>query len=544
MSQRDSNTKGKRDGRAWRTALVATAILSVVVACGNGSGTQQAAKKTASSPLVVDIQFDHKTADPQQMVAVSGSVMSKAMYDSLLTFRGTDLSKPQPDAASSYAVSADARTFTFTLRKDIKFSDGTPMTVQDVLFTYNRFMNLHGAPSFLLPNVSVSSPDSNTFVITSKQPNPAIPYIVTTPYLGILNSGVMKSHGGVDAVGADKTDTAAQFLNSGNSVGSGPYTLQSFSITDQVVLKENANYWGEKPAFNTVVLRNMPAATQALNVQKGQFEVAFNLDATQAQDLTSVPNVTVKTVPVARTFFILMNANAQKSPITSTQGFRDAVRYGIDYGGLVKLAGAGASQAPGIIPPMLLGALPKQESLQQDVAKAKAALAQANLKNPTVTLEYPANATGNGISYQLLAERVQSDLAQVGITINLVGAALPKFIDDYHVGSAQMILNTWGADYADPSDYLAFLPGGVAGTRANWPAGSDSQVEAAGATAAQAISSSDRAMSFQNLQKLLNQKSPFVPLIYPSQVLVSTKSVTNVAYSPSWQLDVTSIGVS
>src|SRR5207248_2354192 len=77
-----------------------------------------------------------------------------AVYDTLLTFKPGDTTNPQPLVAESYTTSPDARTFTFKLRKDVKFSDGTPLKAADVAFSYNRLLNLHDTPVYLLEGVT------------------------------------------------------------------------------------------------------------------------------------------------------------------------------------------------------------------------------------------------------------------------------------------------------------------------------------------------------------------------------------------------------
>src|SRR5215472_8867358 len=184
-----------RLGSSTLTGLL-TGLLLVVGACA--SGQSGGASTTTNRTLVVDKSFDLKTADPQREFEVSGGVVAKGLYDTLLTFKGPDVTTPVPAVASSYTASSDATTYTFKLRSDIKFSDGTPLTSADVAFSFNRLINIKGNPSFLLDGVTVSAPDSSTVVLKSKEPNPALPFIIPNPALGIVNSKVVKAHGGTD----------------------------------------------------------------------------------------------------------------------------------------------------------------------------------------------------------------------------------------------------------------------------------------------------------------------------------------------------------
>ena len=117
-------------------------------------GPRQAQTKT----LVVDRSFEIRTSDPQRAFEPTASIVDRAVYDTLLTFRGGDVSRPRlHGGARLHARRRDAKTYTFDLRRDIRFADGTPMTAADVVFSFRRLINLKGNPSFLLAGVTVSA---------------------------------------------------------------------------------------------------------------------------------------------------------------------------------------------------------------------------------------------------------------------------------------------------------------------------------------------------------------------------------------------------
>ncbi len=494
---------------AWkrqRSVLTSAALAAFVVmtACTSGGGNTS----TTSHVLVVDKSFDMKTADPQREFEVSGGIVAKALYSTLLTFKGADSATPVPAVASSYTASSDAKTFTFKLRNDIKFGDGTQLTSADVMFSFNRLINIKGNPSFLLAGITVSAPDASTVVLTSQDPNPAIPFIIPNPALGIVNSKVVKAHGGTDQPGADKADTAESFLNS-QSAGTGPYVLKSFSTTSEVDLEANSGYWGPKPYYNKVVVRNIQAPAQLINIQKGKDEVA--------------------------------NDNPKISSLTPNKHFQNAIRYGLDYASFVQLAGAGAIQTPGVVPSMFLGALGPGDAVKRDLTKAKAELAASGISNPTVNLGFPSDFTLNGLSFSTLAQKVQANLQEVGIKVNLTGSPISTALADYRAGKEQLGLWLWGPDYPDPNDYLVFLPGQLVGLRAGWTTGSDPSLEALGTRAASTTDNSQRGQLFQQIQRQLNTDGPFFPLIQPGQVVAASKGVKGADYNPTWTIDVSGV---
>jgi len=527
----------KSMGAARRSVVMASVMAAFVAitACGGGTTTP------TNHVLVVDKSFDMKTADPQREFEVSGGIVAKALYSTLLTFKGSDSATPVPAVASSYTASSDAKTYTFKLRTDIKFSDGTQLTSADVVFSFNRLINIKGNPSFLLDGVTVSAPDASTVVLTSKSANPAIPFIIPNPALGIVNSKVVKAHGGNDQPGADKSDTAESFLNT-TSAGSGPYTLKSFSTTSEVDLTANPSYWGTKPYYNTVVVRNIQAPAQLINIQKGSNEVALDLSPDQASSMGSGSSLQIKTPPGPNVFFLFSNNNPKISSITPNKHFQNAIRYGLDYASIVQLAGAGAIQTPGVVPSMFLGALSQSAAVKRDLTKAKAELAASGIANPTVNLGFPSDFTLNGISFSTLAQKVQANLTEVGIKVNLTGSPISTALADYRAGNEQLGLWLWGPDYPDPNDYLVFLPGQLVGLRAGWAAGANPSLEALGVQAGSTTDNNTRKQLFQQIQTQLNAEGPFFPLIQPGQVVVATKGVTGADYNPTWTLDVSGVG--
>ncbi len=524
--------------RLRRRSVLSSAVVAafvVVTACASGSSNAP-----ANHVLVVDKSFDMKTADPQREFEVSGGIVAKALYSTLLTFKGADSATPVPAVASSYTASSNAKTFTFKLRNDVKFGDGTTLTSADVVFSFNRLINIKGNPSFLLAGITVSAPDASTVVLTSQDPNPAIPFIIPNPALGIVNSKVVKAHGGTDQPGADKSDSAESFLNS-ESAGTGPYTLKSFSTTSEVDLTANPKYWGAQPYYNTVVIRNIQAPAQLINIQKGKDEVALDLSPDQGSTLGGSSAVKVNAIPGPNVFFLFSNNNPQISTITPNKHFQNAIRYGLDYSSFVQLAGAGAIQTPGLVPSMFLGALTQADATKRDLTKAKAELAASGMFNPTVNLGFPSDFTLNGLSFSTLAQKVQANLQEVGIKVNLAGSPISVSLADYRAGKEQLGLWLWGPDYPDPNDYLVFLPGQLVGLRAGWAKGTDPSLEALGNQAASTTNNGQRGQLFQQIQKQLNTDGPFFPLIQPGQVVATSSGVKGADYNPTWTLDVSGV---
>ena len=524
--------------RRWLVSGCAVAVTVGLAACGSSGGGGGGGGSTASSDLVVETAFVLKTLDPGRMFEPTGLMIDHAIYDTLLTYKGSNVSTPVPDLATSYTASSDAKTYTFTLRKGAKFANGDPVTAADVVFSLMRTKDINGNPSFLMAGITATAPSPGTVVLTSSTANTAIPAILTNPSLGIVDAKKVEAAGGTDAANASTADKAEAALNA-TSEGSGPYKLTSFSLTTQVVLTANPNYWGPKPKYSKIIIRNVQANIQKLDVLKGESQIAVDLSPAQAQGMSGVQIVNGASPNL---FFVLTNENPKVSKITSNPDFQQAVRYGINYQSLVQLAGTGAVQAAGIIPTMFLGSLPSSSAVTYSLAKAKAALAASHLGHPTVSLVYPSDLAVNGISFGDLAARVQQDLQQVGITVQLQGQSIQVALNSYRGGQEQMGLWYWGPDFPDPADYLNFLPGALVGLRAGWVKGADPSLEAMGTTAAGTTQNSARETIYQQIQRSMNNSGPFMPLIQPAQILVGGKSLKNLQSNALWLVDLSELG--
>jgi len=522
-----------RAGSSPATALSLLAVAALTLSACSGGSTSGSAG--GGKTLVIDTSFNLKTADPGREFEPTGQIVDKALYQTLLTFKGGDVTKPVPELAT-YEQSSDGKTLTLKLKAGAKFSDGSAVTADDVVFSLNRVIGLKGNPSFLLDGVSVTKTDATTITLTSKKANPALPFILPNPALGILNSKTVKANGGA-ATAADKAET---YLNA-HSAGSGPYTLTSFNTNTQVVLEKNPKYTGStKATYDKIVIRNVQAPTQKLNVQRGDSQIALDLTGDQVQGLTG--GLKVLSGTSSDVVFLLLNQDKKISTTTSNAKFAEAVRKGVDYAGLLTLTGKGSAQAAGVIPSTFLGALPASQATSRDLAGAKAALAASGIKNPSVTLGYPSDLTVDGLSLQTIAERLQAQLKEVGITVNLAPAPTTTELDKYRNGKEEAGLWYWGPDYPDPSDYLVFLPGNLVGLRAGWKAGADPELTALGDKAATTIGDDARKALYEQIQTKLNASGPFVPLFQPSHYTVTAASVTGVTYNPVWTLDVAAVG--
>ncbi|RKR76095.1 ABC transporter substrate-binding protein [Frondihabitans australicus] len=526
----------ERTGGPRRRALAAAVALAVAVTAAGCTSSDTTADQKGPT-LTVDTAFDLTALDPGRMYESTGELIDHALYETLLTYGGAhhdDVTRVEPGLATLHE-SSDAKTFTLTLRGSPRFSDGTPLTADDVVFSLDRVIGLKAGPAFLLAGVRVKKRSPTSVVLTTAKPTPALPAILANPATGILNAKVVKAHGGTTGQG----DTARRYLDR-HSAGSGPYELVSSMPGQQVVLQANPDYAGPEPTYGRIVVRDAASTSQVGDLRQGHAQVALDLSPSDASGLGRSARVTA--TASSTLVFLFLNQDPTVSSITSNPYFVRAVKEALDYPALAKAAGRGARQANGVVPSLFVGALPDADALTQNTAAAKSDLSLSGYAGQQITLDVPSDVTVGGVSLTELASRVSDQLAAVGIDVAVDDAPQSTQLDDYRNGLEQAGLWYWGADYPDPSDYLGFTPGGALGTRAGWGAGADDTVTDLATLASRPASSADRASRFGALQRALNATGPFVPLIQPAATIAARPRVTGVAYNPVWTLDLATLG--
>jgi peptide/nickel transport system substrate-binding protein len=448
---------------------------------------------------------------------------------------------PRPSLATEWKVSGDGRTYTFTLRSNVRFASGNPFTSADVKWSLDRVMNLKSSPLFFMEAVeAVQAPDPRTVVIRLKTSQPSIIPILSSPSLGVLDSKLVMENGGDAGPDAKDKDKAESYLNA-HSAGSGPYVLTSYVPDQLVVLTRNPNHWRNPAHVQRIVLRSITEpATQQLQLEKGDLDIAASLGHDQVRALRRAGQVTIRTSPVATAFTFMMNRDPEIGGPFANPKVQQAVRYALDYAGIMAIAGPGAVRLAGTVPATMPGALDPKEAWKMDRARAQALLKESGVADVKGRLTFMSDATVQGVSYAVLAQKFQADLSAVGITVELNGLPRVVGLQQYRDGKAQLWFSGWVADYPDPSNFLVYLPGRVAGKRARWMADSSPQARDLARLGDEADAEANPTKRFamlQRVQRTLVEIGPFIPLFQPAIPLALRSNVRGAVFHSVWGLD-------
>ena len=512
------------------------AVLALLV------GTVSQAAAPPGKVLVVAIaKMDIRTLDPHRQYEISPPQIMRAAYETLVTLgdQGRSLTKLEPLLAESYAISSDGKVYTFKLRKGVRFHTGGVMTADDVVFSFKRLGNLKDNPAWLFSDhvEKIEAADASTVRITLKEPNAAFLSMLTSPNFAVVDTKAVRAQAGTDAANADKADKATDWLDQ-NSAGTGPFVLKKWTRGVEVVLERNGGYWRQPSQLGRIVIRDIPdPATQLAQIERGDVAIAQSLDADLIARFRRSGKGQVVEGNTLDMTYLAMTTNVSISSPLAEKRVRQAIAYAIDYDGIINgLMRGSALQIPSIIPVGLLGAEPAL-ALKRDVAKAKTLLQEAGYPNGfTVKMVYPTRVLVGGLSAETLATKLQADLAQIGISLQLEPRETVAWRAEYRAGKLAITIADWTPDFADPHGWA--IPFAVKGSSAAKRVYYDNaKAGALAADGGRLTDSRKRAELYRDLQRILISDAAFVGLIQPKANIAVSPRTSGVAYNPVYFLD-------
>jgi len=501
----------------------------MVLAKAQPAAAQNAARRGA---LVLGLDISDPTSlDPARVYQYSNPLPTRAAYDSLVTFAPGDYITVRPQLATEWRYLPDGKTIRFKLRQGVKFPSGKPMTAADVEFGLRRVINIKDQPAQYVAHIAkVTAVDPETLDIELSDPSQPLLTIIAAPEFVAMEKALVTEHGGTAAPDAKETDKATEWLNS-NSAGTGPYRLIGWQRNQQIQMVRNPNYWNGTPGFERVLIRHMSeSAAQLLAIQRGDIDVAFNLLPEQLDSLKDNAAVEIKGA-TSLDFIYLAVAASPDNPALQNKSARQAIGHAIDYDGIIRsLVGGAAVRPVSFLPVGVNGsteALTKEIGFREDLARARQLLAEAGLPQGfSFQLAY-GNATIAGVPYQSLAQKIQADLARVGIKVELAPMDQVNMRTLYLGGKLQAALTFWNPPAPENLLWAAATVDRVA-RRVHWDVPPDAPVRKVIAAAAAERDLAKAAVLWRQYQQMMVDQANHFVLIQPVYRIAVRKTVTGI----------------
>lgn len=516
--------------KKWLSCLGCLALLAAGTCCWAA---------TPKDSLVMAWQFDDIiTLDPAEIFEFSGAEYAGNTYDRLIGYDIEDVSKLYGEAAESWSVSEDGKTYTFKIREGIPFASGNLLTAHDAAFSLHRLIILNKSPAFILSQFGftpenvrekIRAVDDRTLVMeTDKVYAPTfLLYCLTATVGSVVDMKTVMAH-------EKDGDLGHAWLRT-NYAGSGPFRLKQWKASETIFLDGNDHYWKGAPRMRRVIIRHIAEpATQRLLLEKGDVDIARNLGPDQIAGLAGNPDVVIQTAPKGGLFYLGLN---QKHDILKNPKVRQALKYLVDYDGI---AGTILKDAmvvhQAFLPKGFLGAL-EEKPFSLDVKKAKALLAEAGYPDGfAVSMD-----VRNNFPTIDMAQSIQSTFAMAGVKVEIIPMDGKQALTKYRARNHEIYIGRWGPDYQDPHTN--------AGTFAANPDNADDAAEKPLAwrnawdipdmtrkTAAAVVERDPvkRAGMYLDLQKEHQAASPFVIMFQDIETAARRANVKNFVLGPSF----------
>lgn len=427
--------------------------------------------------IAIDIS-DTITLDPARIAQYTSPMSIEAAYETLVTMTPGDYINLKPALATRWARTPDGKGWRFTIRDGVKFASGTPMSIEDVKWSFDRVLNLKDQPAQYVAHIDrLDIVDPRTIDIVLKNPAQPLLTIIAAPEFVVMDRKLVEQNGGTAGANARDEDKATTWLN-GNSAGTGAYVITGWERNAQIQFVRNKNYWGGTPPFERVVIRHMSdSAAQLLAVRRGDADAAFNLIPEQIATLKGDKNVRIESLTSLDFVYMALTQEPEFNKALAVKEARQAIGYAIDYDGIKNSLLGGAAVRPAHFLPIGVSgsteAIARQIGFREDLKRAKELLAKAGFPDGFEFEIAYGNAAVAGVTYQLLAQKIQSDLARVGIKAILAPKDQVNLRTTYTTGKAQGgVLTFWNPPAVETSLWAEAVVNRVA-KRVHWTPAQD-----------------------------------------------------------------------
>ena len=372
-----------------------------------------------------------------------------------------------PGIAEEWEISDDAMTATFHLRPGVKFSDGSDLTTEDIIWSLERARDTaESAWSFSLAQVSsITAPDDSTIVVELSEP--FAPFFAA---IAMFNSSIVsKAYFEANAVANDELGGVLGLLDT--SMGTGPFAITEWKKDEYTLLTRNEHYWQEgKPHLDEIKLTVVPDTnSMLLQLQGGdvdgvigQLAIPFN----RVKELQEDESLEVIVSPAAYNYFARVNMayqgldDATLKPFAPRPPFDDihtrlAMAHAIDYQALIDTVQFGlAEPSHSILPKGALYWNPDQTSPEFDLAKAAEELALS--PEPDGFKAEVIITTGNA-QQEAIATALQAMWAKINIELIITPLEASVARDRERAGDFDVRLGGWTNDMIDPDQILSYF---------------------------------------------------------------------------------------
>ncbi len=531
-------------------AVAALALAGTLASCAQSQReTGSSSEQSTSEDFVFAASSDPVMLDPAMASDGETFRIARQQFEGLISTKpGT--TELEPLLATEWKASSDGKSFTFTLREGVKFSDGTDFNAEAVCANFDRWYNWTGVNQSenisyyygklfrgfktgktggIYDSCTAASPTEVT--IKLNKPFAAFVDAMTLPAFSMQSPTALKQYNADDTSGTADDPRFSAYATE-HPTGTGPFVFEKWERNQQVTLKRNDNYWGDKAKADRVIIRTISdpkARTQEL--QAGNIDGYDLVGPADVQPLKDA-GFQIQNRPAFNILYLGMN---QKNKALAKIKVREAIAHAIDKQAVVKSSlPDGSITATQFMPDLVEGYNDQIKDPDYNVDEAKKLLAEAGESDLVLKFAYP---TGVSRPYMPSPEDtfavIKSQLEKAGIKITPVAAKWsPDYLDmiqgDAGTSKHDIHLLGWTGDYNDPDNFVGVFFGGKS---SEW--GFDNpELFKALADARELPTREQQVPAYKQINADIAEFVPGIPLAHPAPSLAFAKGVQGYVASP------------
>ena len=510
-------------------ALLLAGALSIGLLTGCGGNTEpagQTAEGETRDELIFVNYRDIRDLNPH---LYAGEMYAQSiLYDTLVSSTADGY---EGCLAEDWTISEDGRIYTFNIRDEVYFSDGTLCDANAILANFNAIIENKDRHTWLeMMNllVGVSAPDADTFVIELSEPY----YPMLTELSCIRPFAMISPECMIDGSTKDGVN---------GYIGTGPYVLTDFVTDEYAVFERNENYWGEAPSIQKITVKVIPDnQTRIMALESGEIDLIFGknmIDADAISQYVDSDKFTVSLSDPTSTRHIVLNTTNE---ILSDSAVRQALQHATNRQAISEGIFYGLEQpADTLYAPTIPYCDVDLEPYAYDAELAASMLEQAGwvmgsdgirVKDGK-KLELDLLYNSDSVTEKTISEYLQSEYLKLGISMNIHGEEEQSYRDNMKAGNFDMVFNIcWGMPY-DPQSSLAAMRAPVYGDYAAQQGLADkAEIDQAITDILTSTDEAERQELYDFVLTRLHEDAVYIPLTYERNKALYTSDLQGVHF--------------
>lgn len=523
--------------RSCAPALAAVAIFGLLTGCGRHETNAEAG--IATQTLLMGNAAEPGDLDPNATSLLQESTIESALFENL-TDTDETTAQPQPAAAERWDISPDGLVYTFHLRPEGRWSDGTPVTAADFVYGIHRILTpafaafysymvwpIKNAQAFNegkitdFAQVGIKALDPLTLQVTLEKPAPYVLGMMAHNTWSPIPQHVVEKFGRMDQKGT-------RWTRAGNLVGNGPFVLKEWVQNGRVVVEKNPYYWGAaRVRLKRIIFFPIENAdAEELDFRAGQLDVTYAVPPPRIPAYRREHPDELKVENTFGSFYLFVNVT--RPPLNNVK-LRQALDLAVDRAAICHDV-LFDSIAPGysLTPPDMMG-YTCATHIPTDFARARQLLAEAGYPGGRGLPVFEALSFQSPSAVQTMAA-IQSQWArQLGVRISVYPQEFKTLMQNQQSGNFSIAYSGWIADFADAYSFLGTMETGNGNNYAKW---SDPAYDRLIEDSTRTSDNRRRYADFQQAEAIMLRSAPVIPVLYGQRPFLMRTFVRGFPLSP------------